>query len=63
MLDYTKGYGHIIELEILTDEQNKESALKSLKEKIASLKIEITPKETFNEKYNYYKENWQKLIN
>ncbi len=61
-LDYTKGYGYIIELEKISDEENKEKALEELKLRLRELNIEETPKEVFNEKYNYYKENWRNLI-
>ena len=61
-LDYTKGYGYIIELEEISDEENKENILQELKQKLRELNIEETPKEIFNEKYNYYKENWRELI-
>ncbi|MBX4196347.1 CYTH domain-containing protein [Candidatus Pacearchaeota archaeon] len=60
-LDHTKGYGHIIELEILSDEENKEKNLKLLKEKLASLNIPLTPKEQFDVHFKNYKENWQEL--
>lgn len=61
-LDYTKGYGYIIELEKLGTEENKEQILEELKRKAKELNIEITPKEIFTEKYNHYKENWRELI-
>ena len=61
MLDYTKGYGYIIELEKMSNEEDKEAVLRELKEKLKLLDIEQTPKEEFNEKYNYYKENWKTL--
>ena len=61
-LDYTKGYGFIIELEKITNFENKEKALEILKEKLKQLNIELTPKEEFEAKYNYYLKNWRKLI-
>jgi predicted adenylyl cyclase CyaB len=61
-LDYTKGYGYIIEAEILCPEEDKEKALIKLKEKFKELKIEITPKEEFNKKYEDYIKNWRELI-
>ena len=61
-LDYTKGYGYILELEKMSDKENKENILQELKQKLRELNIEETPKEVFNEKYNYYKENWRELI-
>jgi predicted adenylyl cyclase CyaB len=61
-LDYTKGYGYIIELEKMSSEEDKESVLIELKDKIKELNILLTSKEEFNEKYNYYKQNWRELI-
>ncbi|MBI5229453.1 CYTH domain-containing protein [Candidatus Micrarchaeota archaeon] len=62
MLDYTKGYGFIIELEKQSDEQNKEAVLESLRKKMLLLGVPLTSKQEFDERYNYYKENWEKLI-
>ena len=61
-LDYTKGYGYIIELEKLSDEDNKDIILNELKEKLNELNLLLTPKDEFDERYNYYKENWRRLI-
>lgn len=61
-LDYTKGYGYIIELEILTSEEEKEKTLEDLKEKLEGLNIPLTPKEEFELKFHNYKKNWKTLI-
>ena len=61
-LDYTKGYGYIIELEKISDEENKEKVLEELKQKLNELNIPLTSKEEFENKYNYYKEHWRELI-
>lgn len=61
-LDYTKSYGYIIELEKIGTEDNKNQILKELKQKLNELGIPLTPREEFERKYNYYKENWRKLI-
>ncbi len=61
-LDFTKGYGYIIELEKMCSEDTKEIELEKLKQKMKSLNIEITPKEEFNKKFIYYKENWKSLV-
>lgn len=62
-LDYTKGYGYILELEkICHGMGEKEETLNELKQKLFKLGIQETPKEVFNEKYNYYKDNWRNLI-
>jgi len=62
MMDYTKGYGYIIEIEKVCSEKEKDKTLELLKEKMQELKIPLTPKEEFNKKYEYYKKNWRRLI-
>ena len=61
MLDYTKGYGYIIELEKMSNSEEKEQTVQLLKQKFSQLNIPITPKEEFNERYNHYKDNWKEL--
>jgi predicted adenylyl cyclase CyaB len=61
-IDYTKGYGYILELEKMSNEEKKEEVLKELKKKMNELNIPLTSKEEFDERYNYYKENWRRLI-
>ncbi len=61
-LDYTKGYGYIIELEKKVPEEEKLETLKELEDKFSELGIEVTPKSEFNEKYAEYKNNWQNLV-
>lgn len=63
MVDYTKGYGHILELEKMSTEEQKHETLELLRQKLASLNIELTPKEDFNKKYEFYKQNWKELTN
>ncbi len=62
MIDYTKGYGYIIEIEKMSTEEDKEEDLEMLKQKLQALNINLTPKEEFNKKYEYYKENWKSLF-
>ena len=61
-IDCTKGYGYILELEKMSNEENKKETLKLLKQKLQELNVQETPKEIFKEKYNHYKENWRSLI-
>ena len=61
-LDYTKGYGYILELEKLSFKENKEKDLELLKQKLKELNIKITSKEEFNKKFEYYKNNWKNLV-
>ena len=61
-LDYTRGYGYIIEFEKIGTEGNKTQILEELKQKLNELGITLTSKEEFEKQYNYYKENWRDLI-
>lgn len=61
-LDYTKGYGYIIEMEKMSEESEKEKVLEELKQKFNEMKIQITPREEFEKAYNNYKENWRDLV-
>jgi len=61
-LDFTKGYGYIIELEKMCSEDMKEKEFELLKQKLKSLNVELTPKEEFSKKFQYYKENWKSLV-
>lgn len=60
-LDYTKGYGYIIEFEKMSSEEEKVTTLIGLKQKFKELGIEITPKEEFEKKFKDYEENWKDL--
>lgn len=63
MLDDTKGYGLIIELEKMCDKKDEESVLQLLKQKLSELKIPLTPREEFEAKFQHYKDNWKELTN
>ncbi len=58
-LDYTKGFGYIIEMEKLTDEVNSEKEYLNIKKNLKSLNIKITPKKEFEKRFKYYKNNWK----
>lgn len=61
-LDFTEGYGYIIELEKMSNEIQKDKILEELQLKMKELGIEITPKEVFAERFQYYKNNWKKIL-
>jgi hypothetical protein len=61
-LDSTKGYGEIVELEAKCDASEKERTLTMLRERLARLDVKETSRETFEEKFKYYKKNWKKLL-
>lgn len=60
-LDFTRGYGYIIELEKMCREKEIEETKKNLKSKLAELGVLLTPKKEFERKYGYYKKDWRKL--
>jgi len=62
LLDDTKGYGLILELEKIGTFRKKEKIHKYLEQKIKSLGIKITPREVFEKKFRYYKNNWRKIL-
>ena len=61
-LDFTKGYGYIIELEKMCSKDDKEREVESLKEKLKFLNVEATPREEFERKFKEYKDNWRELV-
>jgi len=54
-VDWTRGYGYIIELEKRGREKDKEKIYQSLLKKLKELGIKLTPKKEFDKKFNYYK--------
>lgn len=62
MLDYTKGYGYIIELEKLCLPEELDAALVELKQKLLSLDVPLTEREIFEEKFRDYQANWEALV-
>ncbi|MFZ3077642.1 MAG: CYTH domain-containing protein [Candidatus Aenigmatarchaeota archaeon] len=61
-VDFTKGYGFILELEKMSDEAGKEKTLELLKRKMEILGVPLTPKEEFEKKFLHYKDNWKRLV-
>ncbi len=60
-LDFTRGYGFIIELEKMCSEAEKETEFERLRQKLKSLNVEVTSREEFEKKFLDYKENWKTL--
>jgi predicted adenylyl cyclase CyaB len=61
MLDKTKGYGNIIELEMICSSRKKEVSLKALRERARALGVKETPSAEFERRYKYYERNWRRL--
>jgi predicted adenylyl cyclase CyaB len=63
LLDDTKGYGKILEIEKMVEEGSENDAHESLSAEMKKFSIDkMTSKEEFNEKFEYYKKNWKTLI-
>ena len=61
-LDFTKGYGYIIELEKMCSPSEQEQELENIKQQLQALNIPLTPRDEFDQKYQYYKEHWRSLV-
>lgn len=62
LLDDTKGYGKIFEIEKIVEPGKEKFAHKEIKGILESYGIKITEKEKLDQAYEYYKNNWQTLI-
>ena len=60
-LDFTRGYGYILELEKMATAEEKEKIITLLKEKLARLGIPLTPREEFEQQFKHYEQNWREL--
>lgn len=58
MLDFTKDYGYIIELELLVDKNQVRQAKTKLQLLRSELKINKTSKDEFSKRFEEYKQNW-----
>ena len=59
-IDYTVGYGYILEIEKqVADEANVEQAKNLLEEDFKKLGIEVSKKEDFDNRYKDYVANWK----
>ncbi len=61
-LDYTVGYGYIIELEKMSSEKKKKEDLKNLNLNLKKLGIKKTPRKDFEKAFKTYKRDWKKLL-
>ncbi len=61
-LDYTVGYGYIIELEKMSNEKKKKEDLKNLNLNLKKLGVKKTPRKDFEDAFKTYKRDWKKLI-
>jgi len=63
LLDDTKGYGKILEIEKMAEAGNENEVHGALTEEMKIFGVtNITSKKEFNERFEYYKQNWQNLI-
>jgi len=60
-IDYTKGYGYIIELEKQCENKRLEETLGILRIRLKELGIEPTPRKEFEKRFIDYSKNWKEL--
>ncbi len=61
-LDDTKGYGKILELEIMADQDAKDQALEKLRQKMSELDIAPTTRQEFDRRYEEYSADWRTAV-
>lgn len=61
-LDNTRGYGRILELEIMAQADDEVESLEKLKNIMSELGVVPTPRETFEISFKDYETNWRSLI-
>ena len=61
-VDYTPGYGRIVEIEKLCEEGDEEGKYGELLDALEELGVEETPDEEFDEAYERYKNNWKDIL-
>jgi len=62
MLDHTRGYGHIIELEKCCDPERKTETLEELHRLLGELGVMQTPVEEFRKRFDDYRQHWRTRI-
>ncbi len=62
LLDKTKGYGNIIELEKMVQSGEEENTHEKLEKRLRKLGIKMSTKKEFDYAFEYYKKNWKDLI-
>ena len=61
-LDNTEGYGYIIELERMTNTEDKSTIQQRLRKIMKSLGVKITPRKEFDIRFQDYRKNWRKIL-
>jgi predicted adenylyl cyclase CyaB len=61
-VDHTKGYGYILEFERIVSPEKQEAAISDLRNKMAELGVEETPKEVFDKAFRDYRKLWPSLV-
>lgn len=60
-IDYTVGYGYILELEKMSTEKDKKIVYQELEKRFKELGIKQSDKKEFEHKYLDYEKNWKEL--
>lgn len=62
MLDHTRGYGYVIELEKLCGPEEKDATLGELRTLLDDLGVKQTPLEEFRKRFDDYRAHWKERI-
>lgn len=62
MLDLTRGYGCVVELEKLCRPEEKDAALELLGERMKALGLKATDKPELERRHEEYKKHWRKYL-
>lgn len=61
-IDYTPGYGRIIEIEKMCKKGKEGEVYEELQEALEELGVKKTSKEKFDEKFRHYRNNWKDIL-
>jgi predicted adenylyl cyclase CyaB len=62
MLDNTVGFGYVLELEQMADEETKDEVLSMLRGKLSLLNAPLTSKAVLKDRFEYYRDNWREIV-
>ncbi len=61
-VDHTVGYGHIVEVEELCQENEEDRAKERVRRVLGELDVDETPREKFDEKFRHYRKRWKSIL-
>jgi len=61
-LDYTKGYGHVLEIKKSVLQEERERVNRELHELLDLLNLRATPKPVLHDRFTWYRMRWRELL-